>query len=334
MPQRNRLASAAAAPAAGDPSKHNNPGKDNNPSDINTAKPEAEFVELARRRVSAQNTRDFRRLLGFPEALTLDQQPGAAIHLYHELIAPYEKTPHKKAPALLAMHFRDLARLQLELQAWEAIRDAEMKHRAEQVEIEVSRRRFQMDREVGATAPNLFEKGLCRQPDSSGKFRNQSECLTFIKGSLWRREFSDLQAPLERLYGKDLIPEHERGQIIGAACLDLMKPQGDKPPDDDEIKQIMMMIDDEHRDVMRAWELEILEKTITESEKRGRLAPTREDHWMNRQGERLRQAIDRKMKFTVALLKVLGLAEKNKPTHRKRRRRERRKINRRTANVA
>ena len=56
--------------------------------------------------------RHFGRLVGVPEALALDQEPGAAIHLYHELIAPYEP-----APALLAMHFRDLARLQLELQA-------------------------------------------------------------------------------------------------------------------------------------------------------------------------------------------------------------------------
>ncbi|HEV2425404.1 MAG TPA: hypothetical protein VGZ29_11310, partial [Terriglobia bacterium] len=70
-----------------------------------------------KQRSLANLKRHFARLAGVPEALALDQEPGAAIHLYQELIAPYEP-----APALLAMHFRDLARLQLELEAWEGIR--------------------------------------------------------------------------------------------------------------------------------------------------------------------------------------------------------------------
>ena len=80
-----------------------------------------------KQRSLANLKRHFGRLVGVPEALALDQEPGAAVHLYHELIAPYEP-----APALLAMHFRDLARLQLELQAWEGIPDAGMNFRAEQ----------------------------------------------------------------------------------------------------------------------------------------------------------------------------------------------------------
>ncbi len=43
--------------------------------------------------LTGQIRRDYKRLRGFSEALTLDLEPGAAIHLYHELIAPYEQVP-------------------------------------------------------------------------------------------------------------------------------------------------------------------------------------------------------------------------------------------------
>ncbi|HUI40608.1 MAG TPA: hypothetical protein VL523_01450, partial [Terriglobia bacterium] len=50
------------------------------------------------------------RLLGLAEARNFIQDAGAAEKLYRDLLAPFEP-----APALLAMHFQDLARLQLEL---------------------------------------------------------------------------------------------------------------------------------------------------------------------------------------------------------------------------
>ena len=275
----------------------------------NDPKAAAKLADLTRHALPGKTWRDFHRLLGFPEALTLDQEPGVAIHLYHELVAPY-----KKVPPLLEMHFRDLARLQLELYAWEGIRDAELQYRAEQGELEEQKRRFEQDREVSATAPNLFEKGLCRQPDSSGKFRNQSELLILLRDSLRLRQYDGLEDVLARLYGEDLAPDHERGVLICVNCRHLMKPKGDEPKDDDEFNTLLTLIEDEHRDVMKAWDIEIRSKRFTQAEKRTRLAATKEDHWMNRQGDRLRQAIDRKLRFTVTLLQVLGLAQKKQPT--------------------
>lgn len=117
--------------------------------------------------------RQFGRLPGGPEASTLKPAPGAAIRLYQELIAPYEPAP----PTLLCMHFRDLARLQLELEAWEGIRDAEMEHRAQQTELEMRRRRREADRELEPIAKDILETGLCRVPDPSPRSKtNRSAC--------------------------------------------------------------------------------------------------------------------------------------------------------------
>ena len=68
--------------------------------------------EAGKQRVSQNARRYGICLLGLAEARTLNQEPGDALRLYHELIAPYEP-----GPALLAMHFQDLARLHLELEA-------------------------------------------------------------------------------------------------------------------------------------------------------------------------------------------------------------------------
>jgi hypothetical protein len=270
-------------------------------------------TDLGKLRVTANMRRNFRRLLGLPEAVFLDQEPGAAIHLYHELISPYAEVP-----PLLAMHFRELARLELELQAWEGIRDAEMEHRTEQTALEARRHRFEVNREVSATTPNLFETGLCRQPASAGKFRDQSQCLAILKDDIQRGEFSGLEGVLGRLYGKDLNPEHERGQLICAECRALMKQEGFDPLSEQEFQSLLKRVEEEEHDVTEAWGIELLEKSVTPAARRARLAPTREDHWMNRQGDRLRQAIDRKMRFTVTLLKVLGLGKETKPTRRRR----------------
>jgi hypothetical protein len=84
MSLRNRLASAATTPAAG------NSRNDNSQSNINRARSAESLAELAWKRLPAKVTRDFRRLLGVPEAGFLDQEPGAAIHLYQELISSYK----------------------------------------------------------------------------------------------------------------------------------------------------------------------------------------------------------------------------------------------------
>jgi len=44
-------------------------------------------------RVTGKMERNFRRLLDLPEAVFLDQEPGAAIKLCWELLSPYQKGP-------------------------------------------------------------------------------------------------------------------------------------------------------------------------------------------------------------------------------------------------
>jgi hypothetical protein len=258
--------------------------------------------------VTGNLKRYLERLLGVPEAVFLDQEPGAAIHLYYDLIAPYEP-----APPLLAMHFRELARLQLELQALEGIRDALMWQRVEQTQLEMRRWRREMDRELGATVGNIFDEGLCRLPDSLGKFSEQHDCLIALKYKLGQREFADLDPSLRRLYGDRLAPDHERGQMICGYARRLMELQDGQPPDENDINSLSILLEAERRDVVEAWEIAFDDKKMTQAATRARLAPTREDHWMNRQVDRLRQAIDRKMRFTPILLRALGLAYRHRP---------------------
>lgn len=267
-----------------------------------------------------QTTRHrFGRLPGGPEAINLKPEPGAAIHLYKELIAPYEPAP----PALLSMHFRDLARLQLELEAWEGIRDAEMEHLAQQNELEMRRRHREVDRELEPVATDVFETSLCRVPDSLARVKDQRECLLALKLYLRQREFAALEPILRRLYGKGLHPDHERGQIICIQCRTCMKAEDPYCLSDEQLNQLIGLVEAEERDTLEAQEIALSEKQVSITAAKARLALTRDDHWMNRQRDRLRQAIDRKMRFTPALLQVLGLAQ----SARLKRRRSPRKIN-------
>ena len=262
--------------------------------------------------------RQIGRLPGGPEAIALKPEPGAAIHLYKELIAPYEPAP----PALLSMHFRDLARLQLELEAWEGIRDAEMEHCAQQTELEMRRRQRDVDRELEPVATDIFETGLCRVPDSLARVKDQHECLLALKVHLRQRDFAAMEPVLWRLYGKGLHPDHERGQIICIQCRTCMKAEDPYCLSDEQLNQVIGLVEAEERDTLEAQEIALNERQISIAAAKARLALTRDDHWMNRQRDRLRQAIDRKMRFTPALLQVLGLAR----SARLKRRRSPRKI--------
>lgn len=64
------------------------------------------------------------RLLGLVEWKTLGQQPGSAERLYEELMAAY-----RPVTPMLALHFQDFARLHMELETSERIRDARIEHR-------------------------------------------------------------------------------------------------------------------------------------------------------------------------------------------------------------
>ncbi|HXJ93804.1 MAG TPA: hypothetical protein VMT20_13210, partial [Terriglobia bacterium] len=145
------------------------------------------------------------RLLGLAEARILKLEPGAAEQLYRKLIAPYEP-----APPLLALHFQDLARLELELQALERIREAQLEDRAQQTALEVRRLYRDMDRELGVPPKDVFEKGLCRIEDSPAKFKMQCDALAVLKTQLQRRDFEAMGPALRQLYSNALDPGYER----------------------------------------------------------------------------------------------------------------------------
>jgi hypothetical protein len=247
------------------------------------------------------------RLLGLAEARILRQEPGAAEMLYRKLIEPYEP-----APALLALHFQDLARLQLELQALERIRDAQIEHRAQQIAIKVRRLYREMDRELGVAPKDVFEKGLYSLEDSPAKFNMQFDALTVLKAQLQRRDFQAIGPALSQLYSNALNPGYERAQLICTDCQRLMDPESE-PFSDGELKLLLRLVDREIEDAMEGYDLELDERTKTAEARLAELAPTREDRWMNEQADRLRRAIDRKQWVITGMIQAFGLAKKEVP---------------------
>ena len=239
------------------------------------------------------------RLLGLAEARTLRQEPGSAERLYQELIAPYEP-----APALLRMHFQDLARLHLELEAWERIRDAQLEHRWQQNDVERRRRYQEMERDLAATAQQQLERGLCQVDDSPAKFKRMAEYFVLLKQHLQRRNFN-VSNILSMLYGQKVEPRHDRAQTICIGCQKLMSGKVPDPPRRD-LELLIGLIEEEYREAMRTYLLKLDENTMTRFACLAGLGVnTIADQRMQRQGQWLRQAIDRKQKVITDLLKVL-----------------------------
>jgi hypothetical protein len=236
------------------------------------------------------------RLLGLAEARTLRHEPGAAERLYRELIAPYE-------PAL-ALHFEDLARLRLELEAWERIRDAQMEARWQQTDIERRQWYYEMERALAGKAGEVLERGLDGLEDSAAKFKKQTECLDLLKSRLVERKF-DLGPVLRLLYGEKLDPGSDRAQTICIRCGRLMSPKGQDALTGDEFQELLELVDDELRGALTAYGIQLDQKTMTRAGRLARLRSERDDRWMNLQGERLRQAIDRKQWVITGLLQTL-----------------------------
>lgn len=238
---------------------------------------------------SSQNARKpLERLLGLTEARTLRHEPGAALKLYLELIARYQP-----APALLARHFQDLARLSLELEACESMRDALLDHRAQQNSIEVRALYREMDAELDVAPKEVFERVLHDLPDSPAKFKMQLECLAMLKNILSERRFDSMGPALRQLYGNELDPKSQRAKLI---CIDgqrLMDPDSE-PLTDQELHDLVFLIEQEELHAEEGCELELDKRTVTGSASISRLAPRRKDQWLYLQGERLRRAIDRK----------------------------------------
>ena len=251
---------------------------------------------------SSQNARKpLERLLGLPEARTLRHEPGAALKLYRELIAPYEP-----AAALLARHFQDLARLYLELEACESIRDALLDHRAQQNTIEVRARYHEMDAELDVAPKEVFERGLHDLPDSPAKLKKQLEGLSILKKKLEQREFDSIGPALRQLYGNELNPRSERAKLICIDCQRLMErdPSGGEPLGEQEMHDLLFLIEQEELYAENGYELELDKRTITGSASISFLAPRRKDQWLYLQTQRLRQAIDRKQWVITGLLQT------------------------------
>jgi hypothetical protein len=244
------------------------------------------------------------RLLGLAEARILKLEPGAAEQLYRKLIAPYDP-----APPLLVLHFQDLARLQLELQALERIRDAQLEDRAQQTAIKVRRLYREMDRELGVPPKDVFEKGLYSIADSPAKFRMQCDALAVLKTQLQRRDFEAMGPALRQLYSNALNPGYERAQLICIDCQQLMNPDGE-PFSDEDLKLLLRLVDREIEDAMDGYALELDERTKTLEARLAELAPTRQDVWFSLEIDRLRRAVDRKQWVITGLLQTLKPPEK------------------------
>ena len=270
---------------------------------VNARKSTGPRTDSGKQRVS-QNARKLSiRLLGLAEARTLNQDLNAAGDLYRELIAPYEP-----APPLLARQFEDLARLYLELEAWERIRDAQLEDRWQQSDIERRRRFHDMERDLQGTAEEIFKGGLCRQPDCAAKSREQVEALEILKDRLARRDF-EMGSALRFLYGKDLNPPSDRARTISIRCAKLMDPEKRSTLSAEYFEELQNLVEREQQDALTGYGLQQDEKTMTRAACLARLAPTRDDHWMNRHAERLRHDIDRKLKLILSLLEMYGLEE-------------------------
>ncbi|HEV2423379.1 MAG TPA: hypothetical protein VGZ29_00980 [Terriglobia bacterium] len=256
------------------------------------------------------------RLQGLTEARLLGQQPGAAEDLYRELTRPYEPVP-----AMLAMHFHDLARLRLELEAWERIRDSQLEERWRQGGIERRRRCHDLLVDLPGTAEEIFDQGVNRFPDSPAKARKQVECYNLLKDHIEGGDY-DIAHLLRTLYGKDLKANTDRGETIVMRCERLMKPETGPPLTEPLIQELIRLLNDEEEAAVALFSLYVDKTAMPESECRSRLGTTREDRSMSLQGERLRSAIDRKHWVINSLLQTLRLTGTRENTGRKRPRRQ------------
>jgi len=90
---------------------------------------------------------------------------------------------------MLAMHFQDLARLRLELEAWERIRDAQIEERWRQGQIELRKRIHKLQLDLPTKVAEVFEKGLAPLPESPARTKQQAQYLHILLDHLERRDF-------------------------------------------------------------------------------------------------------------------------------------------------
>ncbi|HEV2425143.1 MAG TPA: hypothetical protein VGZ29_09990 [Terriglobia bacterium] len=244
------------------------------------------------------------RLYGAVQSRTLRLDLGGAERIYQELVRPYER-PGRPVPPMLAMHLHDLARLRLELESWERIRDAELQERWRQGQIERRQRLHDLMRDLPGTNQEMVEKGLRGLPESPPRAKKLVECLTMLGNALDRHEF-DIGPELRTIYGRDMVPASDRALIICIQGRRLMSEKR-KPLSDYEFEQLRRLVTLELQDAVAAYGLYVDHATLPEAACVARLRQTADDRAMTLQGERLRQAIDRKQRVIISLLRVLGL---------------------------
>lgn len=241
------------------------------------------------------------RLLGAAEYKTVRMIPGEAEKLFQRLMEPYEPVP-----PMLALHFQDLARLHLELEAWERIRDAYLEHRGQQTELEKHRRLEETERDLPSFTPEA--RALYHLPDSPGKFRAIADNLMLIDNQFRRRKIdSDTDVLLRFVYGPDFKSDHQHGQEICVLWQRLIS--GKRRATKNEIKRLRVLVQVERAQAELDYQLRLNEKSMTPCAcMAGLEASTLEEQRMNRHGQALREAIDRKQNVINRLLRVLGLA--------------------------
>jgi hypothetical protein len=245
------------------------------------------------------------RLTGAAQTVSLRLEAGGAERLYEELVRPYQRAD-RPVPAMLAIHFHDLARLRLELETWERIRDAEMEEQWRQGKIERRRRLHELMKDLPLTNEEAIEKGLQGLPESAAKAKKTAEDLSLLQARLAHRKF-DFDPILTALYGKEHNPNTDEGVIICMQCDRLLKSRKGNGLSDDEFKQLLRLVAIEARNAVAGYTLYLDQATMPEAACVARLKLTREDRAMSLHGERLRQAIDRKQWVIIGLLQALGL---------------------------
>jgi len=249
------------------------------------------------------------RLTGAAQTVSLRLEPGGAERLYEQLVRPYQR-PDRPVPAMLAMHFHDLARLRLELETWERIRDAEMEEQWRQGKIERRRRLHELTKDLAITDEQAVAKGVQGLPESAARAKKMAQYLAMIQACLAEQNF-DVGPILTALYGKEHNPDSDEGMIICMQCDRLSKSKQGNGLTEDEFKQLLRLVAAEARDALAAYTLYLDEATMPEAACVARLKLTREDRAMSLHGERLRQAIDRKQRVIISLLRALGLNRKD-----------------------
>ena len=206
------------------------------------------------------------------------------------------------------MHFQDLARLHLELEAWERIRDARLEHRWQQNGLDRRRCLHEMERDLTSTGREQLEHGLCRVADSPAKFKRIAEYLLLIKSCLEKGNF-EVEKFLKMLYGSDIKPDHDRAERI---CMRFQTLKSEKTPEKD-LERLISLVEDEYCDAMNTHLLKLEEKNMTRFARLAGLAPGGDDRWMEMQGDRLRRAIDRKQWVINGLLQTLRIPAPRTP---------------------